>query len=66
MNEMKIIFNEETDEIIFSTNISENFLDSRFILSQMSDEKFQNLILFKAKQMFDYYKEKILYQDEAN
>lgn len=60
MNEIKVTFDEQNNEAIFSTNVGQNFLDSRFILSSLTDEKYQQVFYSLAQQAFNYYRNKIL------
>ena len=63
MNEFKVVFDEENNEVTFTTNIQNNIIDTHFILSQLSDEQFQSLVLSKTKLIFNEYKKRILDED---
>lgn len=60
INEIKISFNEDQDKVIFSTNIGVSFADEYYILSMLTLEEFEKVLLRKGKQLFNYYREKIL------
>lgn len=60
MNEIKVVFDEENDEAIFSTSVGKGFLDSHFILSNLTEEKYKQVFYGLCQQAFNYYRNKIL------
>lgn len=62
-NEIRITFDEEEGEVIFSSNIDDILIEERYILAYFTDDKFQTLLYEKARNYYEYYKKKILDED---
>ncbi len=62
MNEIKITFDEEKGNLIFSSSITQSFITETYSLQVLTDQDFKQLVYLKSKQLFDYYKKHILDQ----
>ena len=60
MNEIKVVFDEENNEAIFSTNVGVGFTDSHFILSNLTEQEYQQIFYSLCNQAFKYYRNRIL------